>query len=177
MSMAPFAKTLPRQVDPRKFAQQGITLRGNIAVSALSRVAQAVVESDSKVNVDLVFGIDSEGRKTLSGTAQANLQVICQRCLEPMALEVESTLSLAVVWDEEHAAKLPKSLEPWILEEGAADLYEIIEEELLLNLPMVSYHEDACVDQAVFSVGDDSIEPETKPNPFQVLEQLKGSPK
>jgi len=175
--MDPTEKTLPRQVDPRKFAQKGIELKGKIAVSALARVAEAVAESDSDVDVDIVFGIDQEGRKTLRGTAQAKLSVVCQRCLEPMALDVSATLALAVVWDEERAQNLPKSLEPWITGEGAADLYEIIEEELLLNLPMVSYHKEACVDQAAFSSGNVSVETETKPNPFQVLEQLKGSPK
>ncbi len=177
MSTDPYEKILPRQVDPRKFAQKGIALSGKIEVSDLPRVAEAVIESDSEVTVDLEFGIDSEGRKTLSGSAQAKLQVICQRCLEPLALELESQLAVAVVWDEEQATNLPKSLDPWILEEGVADLYEIIEEEILLNLPMVSYHEEACVDQSAFTSGEESTIPEEKPNPFKVLEQLKGSPK
>jgi uncharacterized protein len=177
MSTDPYEKILPRQLDPRKFAQKGIALSGRIEVTDLPRVAVAVIESDSEVTVDVEFGIDSERRKTLSGTAHAKLQVICQRCLEPMALELESQLALAVVWTEEQATNLPKSLDPWILEEGVADLYEIIEEELLLNLPMVSYHENACVDASAFTSGEAVIETETKPNPFQVLEQLKGSPK
>ena len=177
MSMAPTEQTLPRQVDPRKFAQKGVALAGIIQVADLPRIADAVTDVDSVVVVDVVFGTNDEGHKTLSGTAEATLSVTCQRCLEPTALKLDVELSLAIVWDEEHAAKLPKSLDPWITEEGAADLYHIIEEELLLELPMVAYHEEACVDQAAFSSGEEVVEPEPKRNPFQVLEQLMGSPK
>ena len=58
-------------------------------------------------------------------------------------------------------------------------LERLIEEELLLALPMVAYHEHACVDASLYSSGE-SVEDEQEqqaPNPFKVLEQLKGSPK
>lgn len=177
MSKAPSEHSLPRQVDPRKFAQQRIELEGVIEVSALPRLAAAVAEPTGRVAVELAFGIGDQGEKVLNGTARAQVQVICQRCLEAMPLELEGKLSLAIVWNEEQAESLPKYLDPWITGEGAADLYEIIEEELLLNLPMVAYHEEACVDKASFSSGEEVDEPEPANNPFSVLEQLKGSPK
>lgn len=176
MSKAPSENVLPRQVDPRKFAQQRIELQGFIAISALPRLAEALASSEGEVAVDLAFGINDEGARVLTGTAKAEVYVICQRCLEAMPLALEGELSLAVVWDEEQAKSLPKHLDPWITGEGSADLYEIVEEELLLNLPMVAYHEEACVDVASFSSGE-AEEPEAAPNPFSVLEQLKGSPK
>lgn len=176
MSKAPSEITLPMQVDPRKFAQQGIELAGSIEVSALPRFSEALADTNGEVAVELVFGIDDEGAKVLTGTAKAKVHVVCQRCLEAMPLTLAGELSLAVVWDEEQANSLPKRLDPWITGEGSADLYEIIEEELLLNLPLVTYHEEACVSKDSFSSGE-VVEPESTKNPFSVLEQLKGSPK
>jgi uncharacterized protein len=93
-----------------------------------------------------------------------------------VSVPVESNISLAVVWDEEEAEKLPESLDPWIVGEGLADFYEMIEEEMLLSLPAVAYHEEQCVDRQLFSSGQ-PVEVKKVKNPFQVLEQLKSSPK
>ena len=178
MSKPQSENVLPRQVDPRKFAQQGVELKGTVAISALKRLSEALASTDGEVVLELSFGINEEHKRILTGTAQATVEVICQRCLDITPLTLEGNLSLAMVWSEEQAENLPKHLDPWIIGEGAADLYDIIEEELLLNLPMVSYHKEACVDKANFSSGE-AVEEEVEsvPNPFSVLEQLKGSPK
>ena len=51
-----------------------------------------------------------------------------------------------------------------------------IEEELLLSLPAVAYHEEPCIDSKLYSSGK-PVEVKKERNPFQVLEQLKSSPK
>jgi uncharacterized protein len=62
------------------------------------------------------------------------------------------------------------------VEEGQVDLYAMVEDELLLSLPAVAYHQEACVGPALFSSGEPVNEKQGK-NPFQILEQLKGAPK
>lgn len=169
---------LPRQIDPRKFAHQGLDLQGVIAVAELPRVADFALDKSSEVKVELEFGVDEEKHRVISGQALCALKVTCQRCLEPVEVSLDAGINLAIVWDEERAKQLPKTLDPLILPEGPADLYEIIEDELLLNLPMVSYHDEDCIDQTSF--GDEVAavaEAAPSKNPFQVLEQLKGSPK
>lgn len=173
---------LPRHIDPRKFAHQGLDLQGVIAVSELPRLAEVALEGNrfddgSEVKVELQFGVDEEKHRVISGQALCSLKVACQRCLEPVEVVLDADINLAIVWDEERAKQLPKALDPLILPEGPADLYEIIEDELLLNLPMVSYHDEDCIEQTSF--GDEAVAVEAAPskNPFQVLEQLKGSPK
>ena len=51
------------------------------------------------------------------------------------------------------------------------------EEELLLNLPPVAYHEELCINEKLFSSGEPVVVEQERKNPFQVLEQLKSSPK
>lgn len=176
MLNTPLLKPLPKQGDPRKFAQQGISLEGFVPVAALPRLAEAVQEATGNVQVDLVFGINEEKKKVVTGHATADLALVCQRCLEKVSVPVKSDISLAIVWDEEAAEALPEYLDPWIAGEGVADFYNMIEEELLLSLPAVAYHEEPCVDRQMFTSGK-PVEVKKTKNPFQVLEQLKSSPK
>jgi uncharacterized protein len=176
MFKTPSHKVLPRQGDPRKFAQHGVNLEGYIPVSELPRVLDATVSPDGEIQVNLEFKISEERKKVVIGVASAKLTLVCQRCLEPVAVPVESTISLGVVWDEDAAKALPQYLDPWITGEGIADLYDMIEEELLLSLPAVAYHEEACLDSNLYSSGK-PVEVKKERNPFQVLEQLKSSPK
>lgn len=176
MFKTPFLKPLPKQGDPRKFAQQGISLQGFVPVAALSRLVSVVQETTGDVQVDLAFGLNEEKKKVVTGHATADLTLVCQRCLEKVTVPVQSDISLAIVWDEEQAQALPEYLDPWIVGEGSADLFEMIEEELLLSLPAVAYHEEPCVDRQLFTSGK-PVEVKKEKNPFQVLEQLKGSPK
>ena len=176
MFKTPFLKPLPKQGDPRKFAQQGIPLQGFIPVAALPRLVDVVQEATGDVQVDLVFGLNEEKKKVVTGHASADLTLVCQRCLEKVTVPVQSDISLAIVWDEEQAQALPEYLDPWIVGEGSADLFEMIEEEMLLSLPAVAYHEKPCVDRQLFTSGK-PVEVKKEKNPFQVLEQLKGSPK
>jgi len=176
MFKTPSLKPLPKQGDPRKFAQQGISLDGFVPVNALPRLVDAVQEATGNIQVDLAFGISVEKKKVVTGHATAELVLVCQRCLEKVNVPVESNISLGIVWDEEDAEKLPEYLDPWITGEGVADLYDMIEEEMLLSLPKVAYHEELCVDRQLFSSGK-PVEVKKTKNPFQVLEQLKSSPK
>ncbi|RYZ82847.1 MAG: nucleic acid-binding protein [Proteobacteria bacterium] len=176
MFKTPFLKPLPKQGDPRKFAQQGISLQGFIPVATLPRLVDVVQEATGDVQVDLAFGLNEEKKKVVTGHASADITLVCQRCLEKVTVPVQSDISLAIVWDEEQAQALPEYLDPWIVGEGSADLFEMIEEEMLLSLPAVAYHEEPCVDRQLFTSGK-PVEVKKEKNPFQVLEQLKSSPK
>lgn len=168
---------LPRMADPRKFAQQGVIITGSVDVVEMPRLMSALANDNAEVVANLEFGIGDEGRKVLNGQVKAKVEVLCQRCLDYLPLELEADLNLAIVWDEDKAVALPKSIDPWIHGEGVADLYAMIEDELLLELPLVSYHESECVEPERFQSGKPVASAEPVKNPFQVLEQLKSSPK
>lgn len=176
MLKPPSHKQFPRLGDPRKFAQQGVTLEGKLPIAELPRLVDAVEDTAGEIKVELEFGINKEGKRAITGKAHGDVQLVCQRCLEPVSVAIESNISLAIVWDEEMAKSLPEYLDPWIVGEGVADLYEMIEEELLLSLPPVAYHSEPCLDSNLYTSGKPVEVKETK-NPFKVLEQLKSSPK
>lgn len=174
---------LPRHLDPRKFAQQRINIEGNVDLAELLRVDSLLASKQGSVYADLVFGTDEQGIRNLTGSISATVEMICQRCLEAAPQSLQMSLNLGFVWSDEDVEKLPKTYEPWIVGEGQTDIYDVIADELILGLPIVAYHDRSCVPQKLFSSedtdnksGNASNSKETdKANPFQVLEQLKGS--
>lgn len=177
MFAAPSEQRLPRLGNPRKFAQQGVCLSGQVPLAALERLGEALVTKEGQVEVTLAFGISEERKLVVRGRVNAELSLTCQRCLGPVTVPVEADIALAIVANEEAAKNLPGELDPWLLgeEEINADLYMMVEDELLLNLPAVAYHTELCIDPKSLSIGEPEAAP--KENPFQVLEQLKGTPK
>jgi uncharacterized protein len=168
--------SIPRFVDARKFAQQEGKIHGQLKLSELSRIISVAVDSSGEVKVDLDFIIDDHGYFVARGEISAEFSVVCQRCLGPLPVSISSSVNVAITRDEADAKLLPKSLDPWIVDSENADLYELIEEEILLELPMAPYHDYECVPEVMFSSGELTQDTE-KTNPFSVLEQLKGSPK
>lgn len=169
---------LPRLIDPRKFAQKSVSVSGNIEISQLSRLRSMLMSDVGSIEVELQFDINEQKHRTLVGELSAVLTVQCQRCLEVMEQSVEAQLNLAVVWDDDGAKQLDKSFDPWIVPEGQADIYEVIEEELILSLPIVNYHDWDCVPSRLFSSGKPQAEGESqqveeKTNPFKDLAALK----
>ena len=177
MVPAPYNNPLPTQGDPRKLALKGAQMSGYLPMGDLTRLQDLLSSWDSPAQVSLSFGISEEGKLVVSGRVTALLSVTCQRCLKPVALPIEANIQLAVVRSEEEAKNLPNWLDPWLLaEDGITDLYPLVEDELLLSLPAVAYHPEFCIDERLLSSGT-SVEPDQGANPFQVLKQLKGSPK
>jgi uncharacterized protein len=174
---------LPRHIDPRKFAQQGISISGDVDLTQLLRVSSLLASSQGRAHAELVFGVDQQGVRNLTGSIEAKVEMVCQRCLEAAPQALQINLSLGFVWKDEDVEKLPKAYEPWIIGEGQTDIYDVVADELILNLPIVAYHEELCIPQELFSSKDvagksgsgASSKDTDKPNPFQVLEQLKSS--
>lgn len=162
---------LPRIVDPRRFCQQGVVLRGYVPVGELSRLTENKVVVD-RVIAELVFAVDQQRERIVTGSLSVDAQMECQRCLEPMPLSVSCDVGLAMVWDEESSRELAGAYDPWIVASEETDLYTMIEEEILLNLPYVSYHDYSCGQPTVEDKPEEDGGSE-KQNPFQMLQQLK----
>ncbi len=107
---------------------------------------------------------------------EVDVTVTCQRCLEPMPQHLSSENTLAVVWTDEQAAHLPRHLDPLILEDEPCRLWDLVEDELILALPAFSYHDTEACNDSMSGYTDPSPKEaagEEKPNPFEVLAQLK----
>ena len=141
----------------------------------MTRFNGMLADCDGQVSAELAFAKDEENRFVLRATAQAEVRVLCQRCLEPMTLPMACSNRLAVVWTDEQAKHLPRELDPLISEDDCR-LWEMVEDELILALPAFNYHEDPNCNEILNALDEapaDEAEPDSKPNPFEVLAQLK----
>lgn len=83
------------------------------------------------------FAFDRQGLVTIDVTVKTDLQLVCQRSLEPYTEKVDRRSMLAVIENENDQQELPEHYEPVLVEERRLALAELVEEELLLAVPQV----------------------------------------
>jgi uncharacterized protein len=112
-------------------------------------------------------------------TAHTTLPQTCQRCLAEVGTELEVNRSYRFVADEATAEAQDDDCEEDLLAISREfNLLELIEDELLMALPLVPMH-DVCPVQPKMAVADADFEGDGeavgagKPNPFAVLATLK----
>ena len=117
---------------------------------------------------------------TGTGSLEASVNLECQRCMQAMPAVLTSRFTLGVVTSDAQAQQLPKELEPFLTDEFSADLWAMVEDELLLVLPPFPLHErDDCPARADLEAYEPEHSPEApkkaagKENPFSVLAELK----
>ena len=167
---------LPQTLDIRKAAAREATVSGVLEPVNLPRFRELLASDAGKIEAQFTFGKDEEGRYRVQLHLEAQVEVTCQRCLEAMPETVTADNQLALVWSDEQARHLPRHLDPLIATEEACNLWELVEEELMLSLPQFSYHDTEDCNELLAGYREpppEQGEVEDKPNPFDVLAQLK----
>jgi uncharacterized protein len=172
----------PRRLSVEAFARDHATLEGSEPLSALSRLMTAAhPEVRPGASDVVVFKARGELRQPHSAAPQnwlhleahAAMALECQRCLAPVdtALDVDRWFRFAR--DEDEAAALDAQTEEDVLALGhPLDLLALMEDELLLALPLVPRHEHCPVPLPMAAGADSEADLET-PKPFAALESLK----
>ena len=148
---------------------------GELPVAAMPRLCGALAGSEGAVRYELDFGRDEFGTAYLDVRVQAPLTLLCQRSLEPFVLPMAVDTRLGLIKVERDEAALPPGCEPLLVsEDGRLSLSEVIEDELLLALPLVPVNPDSRLPDEVIDPGPkDASGPEQAENPFAVLRELK----
>lgn len=168
--------SLPKYFDPRKYANHESAFEGRVPLNQFKELCAVLASDEGDVFIHLDFRVDEDRRYIATGSIRAEVQLICQRCMEATPYELEVDLSLGFVYDEDHAKNLPKEYDPVVMTDGEVILADMVEQEIILALPIVAYHEESgCNPTAVkyASSTDDAPDDEQKPNPFSILAQLK----
>ncbi|OGT25206.1 MAG: hypothetical protein A3I77_05105 [Gammaproteobacteria bacterium RIFCSPLOWO2_02_FULL_42_14] len=131
---------LPKTVDPIRLAKQHTTLEGDVMLRALPRLQKIHDQADGKAAVVIVFEKSAENFFVMKGRIQASIQLTCDRCNDDMQDEMDVTFLLSPVNNDYEAGQLPDSIDPCLLIDGHVALFDLIEDEILLNLPMVAKH-------------------------------------
>lgn len=185
--------TLPTAIDLRACAQKAETLSGQAQLAAFERLAEGLPELATgiapvrwsaraewreplgELTPEASRGVVPQPQLWLHLQASAEVPQVCQRCLFPYAQPVEVDRWFRFVASEAAAlAEDEECEEDLLVLEPRFDLAALIEDELLLELPLVPMHEQ-CPEPVRMSAGElaESVEQE-KPNPFAALAALKG---
>lgn len=135
---------LPNFICPSKLARQQQTLQGSCTIDIHDRLANLGVHSCDAIQYTLNFSRE-ETWVVVRGSIEATVVMRCQRCLQPVTLSLSVSPVLAMLDDEAKIETLPERYEPWLLtEDSMLSPLAMIEEELILALPLVPKHSDSC---------------------------------
>lgn len=172
----------PLRLDVAAFAAAGASLAGQWPLPSLPRLAESA-SPDVPVpeGTDVNWSAQGEERRRAGGRpeiwlrlqASGRLALQCQRCLAPVVETLDFERRFRFVDGEQAAAALDAESEDDVLElRPRLDLRELVEDELLLALPLVPRH--AVCPQPLESppepAAPDEVEP---PHPFAALRALK----
>lgn len=119
---------------------------------------------------------DADKRPTIGGHIQGKLVLECQRCLEDVTEQIDIDFRLVLVKHEDQAKQLPEE-EVLVVDADSVSLYGIIEDEVMLSLPIVIMHpEEECAATGILEGLREPVEQDQadeKENPFAVLKSLK----
>ncbi len=174
-------KFAPSHLDIKAFAQAEGELDGASSLAQWPRLDQEQVaagEAPSEVRWRLrgraepVAGTSDEIWLDLD--TEVALPMQCQRCLKPVLSPVVAGRSFRFVADEATAAALDDESEEDILVLSRDfDALALIEDELIMALPLVPRH-DVCPEAVTMTVSDPDVdEAQERPHPFAALASLK----
>ncbi|MDC0221779.1 YceD family protein [Gammaproteobacteria bacterium] len=169
---------IPAYVDTRKVFHQHEELIGTVSLQSLPRFKESLANDQGIVEIALYFSVNDSKQRIIKGNISAHVEVACQRCLEPLAIYLEDDICLVLLEEESAAASLGPEFDPWICSEFKLLLTEVVDEQLMLCMPIVNYHEtEDCLKQLEYKrvelSTNSSSQASFKESPFSVLKNLK----
>lgn len=172
----------PDRLDAKAFVLAGARLEGHKSLLKYERLAQEAKGLHPDLRVDWVAvgewrpEVGNEaGQLWMHLQARADFPMVCQRCLGPVDVPLQVDQWFRFVADEATAEALDDEVEEDLLALSREfDLHELIEDELLMALPVVPKH-DECPTSVPLASSDDDFEEANaeKPNPFAALAALR----
>lgn len=171
------------RIDVYTAARSGATWRGRMALSAMPRLCASLTDGPGDRAALLEFACrgltDDQGRPALELQLDATLPLRCDRCSGKLALALEAYRIFYFVGTQAELAAIPidDAPEEALLGSTQFDLAGLIEDEVILQLPISPRHADC-----VSVVGQSAAPPgfaampageDERPHPFAGLAALR----
>jgi len=160
-------------VNAVELAGRSATLERSFGLAQLPRLAEAGALDGTRADARLTFGT-FEKRTTVAVSVEGRVMLQCQRCLRPCECMVSESAQLVVVADD--MEDVPGGFEPALGNAERLSVTELVEEQMLLGLPLVPLHVDgaecgADIAPVPVVVASDAVA-EDKQRPFANLREL-----
>ena len=153
----------PTLINNIEFAEKNLTISEQISPITCERLAETLIVS-SKHLTNIRYTLTGAAKKmqlpSLHLTINATLPVLCQRCLEEMQLEFALNFNYVITDTAPTEADESDEID-WLEAATEMNVNELVEDELLIAMPIAPMHNTACLKASTQS-GE-------KPNPFAVL--------
>jgi uncharacterized protein len=153
-------------IDGFEFAATGAAQQGVLPLGRFPRLRD-LLATDAGEAAYAIEGVrDGQGRPSLSVKVKATLQLRCQRCLEPLPLEVDAESLLVLAASQAELEADPESVDApdRVVAGHEMPVADLVEDELILAVPYAPRHEDC--------KGAETARDEAKVSPFAGLKGL-----
>lgn len=169
---------LPDWVDPARLAARAREINGFLPLSEMPRLAPVLADTAGGASARFMFTRGAGRHDRVEGRIRTTLHLRCERCLETMDWPVDQAFAASLVSGDTAVAGSADEDDTIRVEAQGLSLHTLLEDELLLSLPIVALHPPgtACAAAAYreFRQGDVvEARRESGDNPFSVLKSLK----
>ncbi|HEY5719876.1 MAG TPA: YceD family protein [Gammaproteobacteria bacterium] len=162
-------------MDVVALAAEGATATRRYRLREFPRLADVLAGSGGEAEARFRFVQAAAEVAGCELEVRADASLRCERCLEPFVETLRSATRLAFVAGKRAAGGVPAGFEELALPSGLVSLRELVEDELLLSLPLVAKHGEgtACAQRAAPAANGDDADPQAGTRrPFAGLKEL-----
>lgn len=171
--------SFPESISLDKWADSGFEWQGEIIPVSFERLATLLSTEREQQNIELNTQLYRQNNVLhLSFKLVGEVWLTCQRCLEPVLIDLTDDYDIALLNDESQIRLIDDEQDHLLLDEIITEqtperllpLKKLVEDEILLKVPMAPKHDDC--EMAITQFGEIPEEEENE-NPFAALAALK----
>lgn len=160
-------------IHPERICERPIVFAGRIDLEAFPRLEESLANRDAELDYTVTARLDKQRRKVVSCIIEGFVFLTCQTTLEAFRHGISIDDRLVLVDDESQLPPIEEEsdAEDYLVADGPLDVLDLVEDAVLLALPMVPR-----------KPGLDEAQPagkreDPKQSPFAALASLKKRPK
>ena len=177
----PTSTSMPDNISLNKWEDTGFEWAGEEAPNSFERLATILASEHEQSNIVLNTTLYRRNNVLhLAFTLTGEVWLTCQRCLQPIAIDLSDEYDIALLDNESQIRLVNEEQDYLLLDEIVTEqsperllpFKKLVEDEILLKTPMAPKHDDC--EMSVEQFGEIPEEEETE-NPFAALASLKGN--
>ncbi|MGX5174049.1 YceD family protein [Aliikangiella sp. IMCC44653] len=163
-------------IQPTKLANKNGQIKFNWPIASFERLKELLYSENGQVAIEINAEYDHRRQCLLVTNLVADVTLQCQTSFDPIDYKIERTVTFCAVVAESQFVDVDEEYEPVLMEDGNLDIKQVVEDELILSIPLVANKpiEEIETKMSFGELDEAEIEKAEKAaNPFSVLQNLK----
>lgn len=145
---SPATHGLPASILASKAVARREQYSGTVQLAQMERLGPLLAETQGELQVEIEAGKDGSGAGHLGGQVTGELVLLCQRGLHPFRWACSVDFDLLLVKSDAEEGRVLEDQDPYLVQDDRLPLRDIVEDEVMLALPMMPKCEDlACLER------------------------------